>query len=243
MRKALVVLAAIAAVTGLWAQEQKQEQKSETPVIRVYQVNPGSVGRIRDALSNIGIMQTSAQSDVFIVRTSPQMAPAVDEIVNKLNTAARPKNIELTFYILQGTREPAAETGTIPADLQPVINQLKTVFTYKDFRLLDTAFVRSRSGEQANMSGVAAYGKEGGPYQLVLRPSVSSEAKPATIRIDSLRFNIRVVRISGTSQYSQDLGFNAEIDFKEGQKAVIGKTGIEGEQSALILVATGKVVE
>jgi hypothetical protein len=40
-----------------------------------------------------------------------------------------------------------------------------------------------------------------------------------------------------------DTGFTANLDIKEGQKVVIGKTGIEGSQSALILVATGKVVD
>lgn len=35
----------------------------------------------------------------------------------------------------------------------------------------------------------------------------------------------------------------AGVDFKEGQKVVVGKTGIEGSQKALILVVTGEAAE
>lgn len=39
------------------------------------------------------------------------------------------------------------------------------------------------------------------------------------------------------------LRINAGIDVREGQHAVVGKTGIEGADKALILVLTAKVVE
>jgi hypothetical protein len=241
MKKALVVLAALVAAAGLWAQEKKEE----TTAVRVYQINPGSVGRIRDALQSIGIMQLSAQSDVLIVRTSPELTPAVDAIVAKLNTAPPQKNIELTFYLLQGSKEPVPDAGPLPAELQPAINQIKTAFAYQNFRLLDTAFLRSRSGEKGNLSGVAAIAKDSASrYDLQLRPSVSSDTKPPTIRIDNLQFYIQVqIRTSPGSYQTMNIGINADLDLKEGQKVVIGKSGIEGGQSALILIATGKVVD
>ncbi|MGE5646693.1 MAG: hypothetical protein ACM336_12965 [Acidobacteriota bacterium] len=243
MKRALVVLAALLAATGLCAQEQKKEEKT---VVRVYQINPANVARIQQALSVIGIT-ASAQSDTLIVRTSADLTPAVDEVVAKLNTASAPKNIELTFYILQGSKEPLPDGSPLPADLQPAINQLKSVFAYQNFRLLDIAFVRGRSGRDSNLTGQAAFAKAVPPpswYSLQVRPSVSAETKPPTIRIDNLRFNIKVPIQNAPSNFQLiDLGINADLDLKEGQKVVIGKTGIEGGQSALILIATGRVVD
>jgi hypothetical protein len=64
---------------------------------------------------------------------------------------------------------------------------------------------------------------------------VASETAPATIRIDNLHFQ---QWMKGTN-----VGFSANVDLKEGQRAVIGKTSMEGSRSAFILVASGRIVE
>jgi hypothetical protein len=72
-------------------------------------------------------------------------------------------------------------------------------------------------------------------YHLNLRALVSSETHPATIRIDNSNFQQWT---KGTT-----VGFSANVDLKEGQRAVIGKTSMEGSKSAFILVASGRIVE
>jgi hypothetical protein len=42
---------------------------------------------------------------------------------------------------------------------------------------------------------------------------------------------------------STNVGFSLNLDLTEGQMAVVGKAGIEGSRSALILVASGKVLD
>jgi hypothetical protein len=255
MKQALVVLMAVFAGAGLWAQEQKTDKpeaveaaRAQQSVIRIYQVNPDSIDRISKTLSSLflGSAQVNSQANVLIVRTTADLAPAIDTIVEKLKTAPPPKNIEMTFYILQGSRDPAVDGTPLPQELEPVVKQLKATFAYQGFRLLDTALMRGRSGQRADLQGVASIEKDSSSlYSIRATWATSSEAKPQIIRIDDLRLNIRVPvhsRPNSTGEY-WDTGFTANLDFKEGQKVVVGKSGIEGGQSALIVVATGKVID
>lgn len=237
MRKALVVLATLLA-TGAWAQEQP---------VKVFTVKPPNVERIQRTLrmvvgdQNVTVDSASA---TLVVKASPAMMPAVDQVVKELDVATpSAKNVELTFYILHATNEPAADSGPLPAGLQPVITQLKSVFAYRGFRLLDTAFIRTRGGDWANVSGQAEMPSGPSSYVLKLRPLVSAESRPATIRLDALHFQESITWTKGTTSGSGVIGFDSNVDLQEGQQAVIGKTSIEGNRSALILVASGKIVE
>ncbi|HEY1206596.1 MAG: secretin N-terminal domain-containing protein [Bryobacteraceae bacterium] len=230
MKRALVVLAALFAA-GAWAQQAP---------VRIFTVKAANAERIQRVVKTVvadsGFVALDSASSTLVVEASPVLLAAVEQVVKELDAASTSaKNVELTFYILEATKEPAADAAPLPAELQPAIAQLKSVFAYRGFRLLDTALIRSRSGESADASGQAQV--EGGTsgYNLHLQPSVASETAPATIRIDNLHFQ---QWMKGTN-----VGFSANVDLKEGQRAVIGKTSMEGSRSAFILVASGRIVE
>ena len=229
MKRALVVLATLFAASA-WAQEQ---------VVKVFTVKPPNVERIQRTLrmvvgdQNVTVDSASA---TLVVRTTPTLMPAVGQVVKELDAASPAvKNVELTFYIFEATKEAAAEPAALPAELQPVIAQLKSVLGYQGFRLFDTAFIRTRSGERAEASGQAQVPNGTAGYHLNLQAFASSETTPATIRIDNSRFQAWVG--------STNAGFSVNVDLKVGQQAVVGRAGIEGNRSALILVASGKIVE
>ncbi len=246
MKRALVLFLALAGLT-LRAQEKDQPAPSPTPAVKVFVVKPSNFERVRDAVRLIaGGSGVSADrgTNTLVVTTSPTYMPAIEQLVKQLDVVAPTANIELTFYIVQGSREPAAEGAPLPNELQPVANQLKSVFGYLGLRLLDTAFVRSRSNQNVDVTGSLAV-QNGRPsiYSLALNADVMSDSKAASIRLDRLRFSAKIPYVAGENTQYYDFGFNANIDIKEGQKVVIGKTSLEGGRSALILVATGKVVD
>ncbi len=154
------------------------------------------------------------------------------------------------MYLLEASREPPAAAASIPPDLQPTVTQLRNVFAYQNFQLLDTAVLRSRSGQMAQMNGVLSFGKdETAPYHLRLRPTVQADERTRSIRIDDLRFSTQRAdqpafpRLPALLQKAAEASIIADIDVKEGQKVVVGKTGLEGTQRALILVLSGKIVD
>ncbi|HXN49823.1 MAG TPA: hypothetical protein VN893_24440, partial [Bryobacteraceae bacterium] len=237
MKRALLVLATLFA-TGAWAEDQS---------VKVFTVKPPNVERIQRTLKMVAGEQNvtvDSASATLVVKASPALMPAVEQVVKELDVAApAAKDVELTFYILHATNEPAADSGPLPPALLPAIAQLKSVFAYKGFHLLDTAFIRTRGGDWANLSGKAEMPSGPSNYVLKLRLSVSAEAHPVTIRLDSLHFQEWISWTKGTSSGNDSIGFDSNVDLQEGQQAVIGKTSIEGNRSAIILVASGKIVE
>jgi hypothetical protein len=229
MKAKLAVFAALLA-TCAWAQEK---------TVKVITVKPANVERIQRTLKMVvgdDSVVCDTTSSTLVVRAIPTLMPAVEQVAKELDAATPAvKNVDLTFYIVEATKEPVAESAAFPAELQPVIAQLKGVLGYQGFRLFDTAFIRTRSGERAEASGQAQVPNGTAGYHLNLQAFASSETTPATIRIDNSRFQAWVG--------STNAGFSVNVDLKEGQQAVIGRAGIEGNRSALILVASGRIVE
>ncbi len=229
MKTTLAILTTLLASVA-WAQEK---------TVKVIIVKPANVERIQRTLKMVvgdESVVCDTTSSTLVVRAVPTLMPAVEQVARELDAATPAvKNVELTFHIVEATKEAAADSAALPAELQPVIAQLKSVLGYQGFRLFDTAFIRTRSGERAEASGQAQVANGTAGYHLNLQAFASSETKPATIRIDNSRFQAWVG--------STNAGFSVNVDLKEGQQAVIGRAGIEGDRSALILVASGKIVE
>ena len=58
-----------------------------------------------------------------------------------------------------------------------------------------------------------------------------------------MRFGARIPFGTAPNFQFTESGFNADLDVREGQKVVVGKTGIGSSTEALILVVMAKVVE
>jgi len=74
--------------------------------------------------------------------------------------------------------------------------------------------------------------------------AVSGAEKGASIRLDGLRFNMRlpVIMPGGGTHYSES-GISTDIDIREGQKVVVGKSSIDSGSQSIFLVVTAKVVD
>ena len=251
MKTAVLVVVAAALTAGLRAQAPKPEevekaaQSSQPSAIRVFTVRPGNFDRIWGAvrmIANEHSVSMDRDTNTLVVRAGQDVMPAIEQIVRQLDSAAaQSKNVELTFYILQGSREALPDAGPLPAELESTIGQLRSVFAFQGFRLLDTALIRGRDTREASVSGQLMMMKNQSTpapvqYHLWLQPSIVADAKPPVIRIDRLRY-------SNNLPDAPPVGFDASVDIREGQKVVIGKTGMGGGQSALILIAIGRIVE
>lgn len=174
------------------------------------------------------------------------------------------RNIELVAYMLM-----AAPKGTageaLPAELDPVAKQLKALFGYGDFRLLDSPMIRTREGVEAQSNGNAgiinpALPNASSTYSLRIKDTrVVPSERGNLIKLDGFRFGIRVPYPTASFQPGQgsqgvaplistqinysDVGFNTELDIREGQKVVVGKAKVDNTGSAFILVLTAKAID
>ena len=144
--------------------------------------------------------------------------------------------------------------------------QLRSVFGYTDFKLLDSTIVRVREGVSAETSGNAGQMDASQPgmppsfYQLRFKSArLTPGDKGNMIRIDGFRFGVRIPYATGSfqpgaggqgvsplvsTQYQfSEVGFNTELDVREGQKVVVGKSKVDSSGSAFVLVVTAKAVD
>jgi hypothetical protein len=235
----LLVLAA-----PLLAQEAKPSQSREGWVSKVFEVKYREPNRLFELVSGFGAdVRPSAQLKAIAVTGPAAVVDAIGETIKRFDVPL--KNVELTTYILLGQlRE--GETPTVPKELEGVVKQLRSLFSFQAFRVLDTAVLRAREGQGGRVSG-AFSPPAGTSYNLELNSiAVTTDGKDNIVRVTGIRFSAtRLGSIApGNPQTQlQQAGISTDIDVREGQKVVVGKANVDDSGNALILVVTAKVVD
>jgi hypothetical protein len=248
---------------GAWAQEAAttpppgQTEKPKRYVQRVVEIKYADVRQLAD-LATIPGGPTIRYNEHFRTISMYGTEESVTEaegLIKHYDTPHAPahvtgRNIELVMYMLAASPKGTAGEA-VPPDLDPVVKQLKALFGYNDFRLLDSSVLRNREGENGEASGNATFANTGQPPAPVAlytiryqKATVNASDKGNVIRIDNLRFSVRmpVLGSGGNWSYS-DIGFATNLDIREGQKVVVGKAKYDGSDNAFILVVTAKPVD
>jgi hypothetical protein len=173
----------------------------------------------------------------------PRAAPAVGS-----------SDIELTFYILTAAHQGAAGEA-LPADLDSVARQLKNAFGYTDIRLLESGLLRAAEKRFALINGRITSpnskfpGVSGGYTFSVKAIGVGPGQKGRVLHLDELHFVMNVPERMLKDKDGQPyvghahIELRSDLDIREGQKIVVGKTKAEGMDGAVFLVLTARVVD
>jgi len=203
---------------------------------RVFMLKYADARHVADVLAVFGYgIRADRDMHVVAVSAPAEAMSAIEDAVKRLDVpAAAPKDIDLIVYLVVASEQPSAG-ASLPPELQPVADELRKIFAYKGFRLLDSILLRTQPGNRAVANGVI--GTTGRTtYSFTVQPSdVTEDPKGRLIRLDNLKLNMRVPG-------GDDAGILTEITVREGQKVVVGKSNMGADQS-LILVVTAKVTE
>src|SRR5882724_1140925 len=244
----------------LQAQEAKKAEENaqsafapETPTlesrnwpVKVFQLryaNPWRLGNVFKAFG--AIINADEGIKVLTVRAPKEVLAAIEDSIQRLDVPEPPtKNIQLDTYLLIASAQ--GSSGTIPADLEPVVKQLKSIFSYQNFRLLGTLSMRMRDDSDSTVNGllppVSVDSVEPTSYRFHIdKATITSEGKGSAVRINHLEFRMEYA-LKGPPHHGGAQIFTS-IDVHEGQKVVVGKANIDNADGALILVLTGKVME
>lgn len=245
MRRLLAVFTILAAVVS--AQETKRIQK-------VYEVKYVDVRELANVIAppnNEYSVRPNEHFKTISLYGPPEQLAAAEELIKRFDVSRSAaglskRNVELTCYILVAAPKGSAGEA-VPADLDPVVRQLKSAFGYADFRLLDSAFIRAQEGNQLSTSGnTAAPNPEmpslQGRYNLNVRRGIRilPDDRGTRVRLDSLVFELRLPATPGTTT---DINFATDVDIREGQKVVVGKAKGDASNGAYILVLSARVVD
>ena len=208
---------------------------------RVYSIRYVDYRYIWNLLSPIGV-QVAGESNLnaISVRGPEKLLVAVDDIVKRFDVPGNaPKNVDLTVYVVVGS---ADGEENVPAQLRGAIDQLRSVMTYKTYRVLDTIIARGTEGSEIQTSGsitkLAETDRAQATYDFRVRARVAGEGANEIIHLENLRFSTQVITSDGQPQ---SLNIATSLDVKKGAQVVVGKATVRDR--ALILVLSGKVVD
>ena len=193
---------------------------------------------------------------VLGIAGSPDAVAAAEAAIHQLDIP--PRNIELTVHFVVGSDQANLAGNAVPQDLRDVIAQLKSTFAFKEYRMLDVLTLRTRSGSPAETSGILNNASAPRLSVFSIRSATVSE-DGGTVRIDRMHAGLRIPMINraaaaaaaagtgvadgnfGKVEY-RDTGIDQDVDVKEGQKVVVGRSSLEGPEKALFLILTARVI-
>ena len=223
-----------------------------TKLVTLRNVEPRA---IQNMVSMFGVrINSNDQMKTMSVTGQAEQVAAAEAAIKQLDVA--PKNIELTVYFVVGGDQAAMGGGAVPQELRDVVTQLKGAFTFKEYRMLDTLTLRTRAGSSAETSGILNTGNPPRMSLFSIRNTTLSE-DGTTIRIDRMHAGLRIpytrregvaadAKGAASAQKSVEYinsGIDQDVDVKEGQKVVVGRSSLEGPQQALFLVLTAHVIQ
>jgi hypothetical protein len=231
---------------------QPSVERQQPQVQKVFAIKHADVEAIARTLSIFPVpIHPNRELRVVGVSAPAALLPTIEETIRRLDVPPpAPQNVELTVYLLLASDQ----EGSVPAELESVVKQLRTTFGFKGVRSVDTLVVRSRDTRPGQVSGLSKLDPEipnPSTYSLShAGASINSDEKGRSIRLNGLRFNAKIAaknqQVEGGAAVGYtwiDAGFGTDVDVREGQKVVVGKTAVGATNAALILVITAKVLE
>jgi len=224
-------------------------QAQDEIVSRIFQLKYVSPDRMRQMFLGAKDISWDDQMKTIAVRAWKKQIDEWEEVVKRLDVPPPPiPNVEVTIYLMSALGQPSATA--LPPELDGVVKQLKSTFSYKGFELIDTQVIRTRAGKGGSASGLVDRGTSGlktSNHVDINEVTVSNDEKGRAIHLRGLRVRLRIPVQSNfgptpTVNYL-DTGINTDIDVHEGQKVVVGKANMDGSDRASIVVLMAKVVD
>jgi hypothetical protein len=233
-----IVLSALLLAAPMLAQTSPNERI--TKLVALQNVDPNA---IQNMVRMFGVdSAANGQMKSLVISGSPDKVAAAEAAIKQLDVAL--KNIDLTVYFVVGGDQANLEGGAVPQEIRDVITQLKGTFTFKEYKMLDVLTLRTRAGSGADTSGILNTGNPPKMSKFSIRNATVSE-DGTTVRIDRMNAGLKipVVLPAGKGVEYTDSGILQDVDVKEGQKVVVGRSSLEGPQKALFLILTAHVIQ
>ena len=183
-----------------------------------------------------------SQLSTVAVTDYPDVVNAVEAAIHKFDIPPPPdRNAEVSLFVMLGS--PKRGETKVPAELEPVVKQLRGIFPYQSFRLLDAQFVRARdagghssiSGQLQNPSG------EGSSYnyQASFRININEDSTGKNYRFDDFGFAayLGTYRQDANGKETRVLSIGTNLDVREGQKAVVGKANLNSDSAIFVVIS------
>lgn len=227
---------------ALETRKEISPQTKSVEVQRVFEIKYVDVDTLTEILKVFpGYFKSDRGLKLISVSSTAEVIGSIENTIKRVDVPS--KNIEITVYMLSAS-EKAGENSSIPPEIQGAIKQLRGVFSYQNYRLLETAIIPCQDRRDAMVSGNISFlppNPQTTRYTLIVSASIALDEKGRLIRLDRFQLKQRL-GMSG-DKFVEDSLLNTSITVHEGQKVVVGKASLGGTNDALILVVTAKVLD
>lgn len=153
-------------------------------------------------------------------------------------------SIEINVYILAASRDETGSAG-ISQELRAAVDKLQALFGYRGFKVLDTVFLRVLEGRAGQVNGAIDAGngtskRTGYRFGFNSNRVAPTEDGEVFVRLNGLHFELHGEPEPGTVQHAR---LTTDVEIREGQKAVVGKSTPAGTGDTLILIIEAKVLK
>ena len=237
MRKLMAVVLAFAGLACAGA---------ETTVQKIVPVKNGDATQVFVTVRDImqGQVNVRLYQNNVVLNGSAEAVAAAEQLIKNLESSApRERDIDVTGYIILATTQAGEGSGSVPAELEPVLKQFRSLLNYKSFRVLDTIIMRAKENSMAHSDGFLAL-----PNVQPPGATAGFRVGRATITDDVVHLkdlNLTVTVPTATSKgeiTNRGISLGTDADVKVGQKVAIGKASVDAAGNALILVVSANVV-
>jgi hypothetical protein len=229
------------ALMGLmaWGQETPPVNKTERRLIPLKYVDASRVRNLAGTFAGRDLfIESDDRLHAIAVRGPAEMVANFEDAVKKLDVA--PIDFELTVYLISTSAQGGDQ---LPEALASTAKQLHGVFAYKGYQLLDSFVLRGRDGQQ---NGNAEGTIKTSTYSFRYNRASVVDGPPKIVNLQNVNLQIRMPsgtrNDKGQPEY-KTTGLSTDVDIRDGQKVVVGKSDLNNGESPLILVVTAKVVE
>lgn len=220
-------------VAGSATAEQGTEYESLRTVLKA--TKHIDVGEVQGVLELLDVkFAVKPDQNVIVLRGANG---AVENAMRVIDTLDNPRpSIDLRIAVLAASQTDDAD---IPSELEATVDQLRGVFGYSGFVLLDTVLLSVLEGRQGRVDGGLQLGESTAraAYRFSFQKVtvVPEEGRRRNIRIKGLKFDV-----SGELAGSLRASLMTDVQIREGQKAVVGSSTPQGVGETLVLVVQAK---
>jgi hypothetical protein len=157
--------------------------------------------------------------------------PAVVDIMLKMVDRFDVKPPQLRFTLQLVLAEDAPRAGPVPKEIRPVARQLKEVFSYNKYTVMDKTYLAVEANQDSSMrlGGEKNYTVEMETHM------VQGERKAVRIEFHLYRLD-RIKHIEKGWKSIQTTLVRTTVEMKDGETAILGASKINGEGKALITI-------
>jgi hypothetical protein len=233
--------------SSLGAQQSEQAKEPSYKVFEPKYLTGDRANRAAIAINEIikphGNAWYEGTLKAILVKGNPESVAIAQNLLKQFDVPeadSQARQIQFTIYLVEGSPDPA-RAAALPKEIASAIEQMRGVFNYKSYRLIDTILLNARgSGDAVSLSGLLPLESQSTfrtTYAMGYRNLNVLEDQNA-VAINEFYFSLKIPVTSGSSTQITDAGIRTNLTVKEGQKLVIGKISSDQHQNSMFLVIT-----